>query len=242
MFASAASAEMPTPGAGSWSSIDVVPEAPHLDDTEAVTLVRDGYNAVADEYLKLAGDVPATHPRRERVEALLGYLPDHSDVLELGCGAGVPVARRLVDAGHRYTGIDLSERQIALARHHVPEAEFRVDDAAEVAFPVGQFDAVLMLYAITHVPVSRWATLARNVHEWLKPGGLFLLNAPGHSSSSWLEEDFLGFGAENWTNALDIAQTRALLARAGLDIADEVQLPDDEPGPGWFWLLARRGS
>lgn len=99
-----------------------------------------------------------------------------------------------------------------------------------------------MLYAITHIPVSRWTAVARSAHAWLKPGGMFLINVPEHGSSGWLEKDFLGFGSDNWTNALDIDDTHALFHRTGFRVVDERQLPDDEPGPGWFWLLCQRGS
>lgn len=217
-----------------------MPEAPNVDEAEAVALVKQGYNAIADRYFELARHVPDSHPRRERTEMLLARLPGAADVLELGCGGGLPVARRIVDAGHRYTGVDISERQIALAQQHVPEGEFVVGDIVAVSFSRRQFDAALVLYAITHVPRQRWPVIARKVYEWLKPGGLLLINVPARGSPGWLEEDFLGFGADNWTNALDASETIELLADTGFDVLEAVQLPDDEPGPGWFWVFAQR--
>ena len=41
-------------------------------------------------------------------------------VLDLGCGAGVPIARRLAER-YKVTGVDISERQIMLVRRNVPK-------------------------------------------------------------------------------------------------------------------------
>jgi methylase of polypeptide subunit release factors len=45
-------------------------------------------------------------------------------VLDLGCGAGIPVTRHLTALGHHVLGVDGSARQIALARRNAPLAEF----------------------------------------------------------------------------------------------------------------------
>jgi SAM-dependent methyltransferase len=47
-------------------------------------------------------------------------------VVDIGCGSGI-WARKLVDAGHEVLGVDLSPAMIELARHRVPEADFRVE-------------------------------------------------------------------------------------------------------------------
>jgi 2-polyprenyl-3-methyl-5-hydroxy-6-metoxy-1,4-benzoquinol methylase len=45
-------------------------------------------------------------------------------VLDLGCGAGVPVAREMIARGFKVTGVDISAQQIEQARRNVPEAQF----------------------------------------------------------------------------------------------------------------------
>ena len=46
------------------------------------------------------------------------------NVLDLGCGAGVPATRDLVDRGFNVTGIDISEVQIERAQRLVPGGRF----------------------------------------------------------------------------------------------------------------------
>jgi 2-polyprenyl-3-methyl-5-hydroxy-6-metoxy-1,4-benzoquinol methylase len=75
------------------------------------------------------------------------------NILEIGCGEGF-VLRALQDAGVRcpMRGIDFSETAIADARTRVPEAEFVVQDAAELAADGQRFDVVLMIEVLEHLP------------------------------------------------------------------------------------------
>jgi len=47
-------------------------------------------------------------------DAVLAFLPEPADILEVGCGVG-ELGRRLVIAGHRYKGFDFSA--VALKKH-----------------------------------------------------------------------------------------------------------------------------
>jgi SAM-dependent methyltransferase len=218
-----------------------VPQAPEPDDTTRTALVRDGYDAIAERYLRLASETPDSHPRRRQTAALLDRLAADASVIELGCGAGVPIAAEIVSRGHRYTGVDISPRQIELACEVVPGGSFIVGDALDQRFAANSFDAALMLYAITHVPRRRWNSLARQIHTWLAPDGFFLVNVPQEGNSGWLEEDFLGFGTTNWTNAYGASECADLLKRVGFEIVEAQTYADDEPDePGWVWILARK--
>jgi SAM-dependent methyltransferase len=218
-----------------------VPEAPNLDDDVRATLVRGGYDSIAEDYLRLAGGVPDSHPRRARMAALLADLHPGGSVLEVGCGAGVPVAAEILRNGHPYVGIDVSPRQVGLARKHVPQADVRVGDVLDQTFDPQTFDAVVALYVITHVPRERWASLFHKIHEWLKVGGVLLVNVPDGDSPGWVEEDFLGLGGTNWTNAYGVERTVRMLEAKGFTVVEAVPLADDDTSPnGWVWITARK--
>ncbi len=139
-------------------------------------IVADGYDRIAERYLEWIGRQPSA-ARLEALEWLLGELHDGSDLLELGCGAGIPMTARMAER-HHVTGIDISPRQIALARHNVPAARFEVGDMTEVLFADRSFDAVVSFYALTHVPRGEHGPLLGRVARWLRPGGLFFATAP----------------------------------------------------------------
>ena len=53
---------------------------------------------------------------RAYLDALLARLDTQNrHVLDLGCGAGEPIARYLIDAGCRVTGVDASSAMISLS-------------------------------------------------------------------------------------------------------------------------------
>ncbi len=151
-------------------------------------VVKDGYDAMADAYL-------AT--RREDSENVLllqdfiRRLPEGAQVLDAGCGAGVPVTRLL--SGHfDVTGVDCSEAQIARARRLVPNARFICQDMTRMDFPDAAFDGVVSYYAIIHIPRDEHLALLRNLHRMLKPGGLALLCLGAEDLPVATEDDFLG--------------------------------------------------
>ena len=92
-------------------------------------------------------------------------------MLELGCGAGVPTTQRLAER-FAVTGVDISARQIALARRNVPGATFMHADMTALAFAAETFDAVCAFYAFSHVPREEHAALLRQIAAGCTPSGL----------------------------------------------------------------------
>src|SRR5439155_11506885 len=106
-------------------------------------IVTRGYDAIALRYAEWAGRVDSLVV--EGVSDLDARLDDGADVLELGCGRGVPATRELARR-HRVTGVDISAVQVELARHHVPEASFMHADAVELEVAPASLDAVVGLF------------------------------------------------------------------------------------------------
>src|SRR4051812_19019554 len=112
--------------------------------------VEAGYDAMAEHYLATrTEDDPATLQALEKFSQLL---PAGGSVVDLGCGAGIPVTLWLADKGYTVTGVDISSRQLELARERIPGATFLKADMAEVDFPPESLDGVVSFYAIIHVP------------------------------------------------------------------------------------------
>ena len=143
-----------------------------MDDPKRI--VAAGYDSIAETYRDWAE--ADAWPRLEWLALLEAELPDGSAVLELGCGAGIDAIE--LAEGRRYTGVDLSETMISLARGRVPSGTFVRGDLASVAFPQAAFDAVVSLYVFGHVPASEHVPTFRRVFEWLRPGGAFCASVP----------------------------------------------------------------
>jgi SAM-dependent methyltransferase len=93
-------------------------------------------------------------------------------VLEIGCGLGTDGAR-FARAGAAYTGVDLTEAAVSLARRNFElqelPGEFRTADAENLDFADGSFDLVYSHGVLHHTPDT--ARAVREVHRVLKPGG-----------------------------------------------------------------------
>lgn len=200
-------------------------------------LVERGYDAVAERYLDLVARTEGD-PRLRFLDDLAGRLPDGAEVLDLGCGAGRPNTERA--RRFRVTGVDVSARQLALARAAVPGATFLQADMTVLELPPESFDAAVALYSIGHVARERHAALMGAVAGWLRPGGLLLASLGCGDTPGGVEEDWLG--APMFFSSHPASVNRRLLGEAGFELLhDEViAMREDERGDVAFqWVLGR---
>jgi SAM-dependent methyltransferase len=207
---------------------------------EPKEIVARGYDAIALRYAEWAGKVKS--PVMGWVRDLDAKLDDGADVLELGCGRGVPATRELARR-HRVTGVDISAVQIELARHHVPEASFIQGDATELEVAPASVDAVVALFVFGHVPVEEQPGLIARIGLWLRDGGLFLGTFGAGEAGEEVDADWLG--APMFFASLGGEAYLRLLRDAGLEpVRDEV-LVQHEPEHGdvsFRWILARTAA
>jgi SAM-dependent methyltransferase len=200
-------------------------------------IVARGYDAIALRYAEWAGQVES--PALEWLRELDRHLPEGADVLELGCGRGVPGTRQLARR-HRVTGVDISAVQIELARHHVPEASFVHADALDLDVAAGSLDAVVALYVFGHVPVQEQRELVHRTALWLRDGGLLLATFGAGAPGEDVDHDWLG--APMYFASLGGEAYLPLLRDCGLEPLREEVVVQHEPGHGdvaFHWVLAR---
>jgi ubiquinone/menaquinone biosynthesis C-methylase UbiE len=94
-------------------------------------------------------------------------------VLEVGCGLGTDGAQ-FAKAGAIYTGVDLTEAAVELARRRFElfdlPGTFRTADAENLDFADESFDIVYSHGVLHHTPETERAV--REVHRVLRPGGV----------------------------------------------------------------------
>jgi len=196
-------------------------------------IVEDGYDRLAERYLATKDeDDPLVWGALEK--ATQAMTPGGT-VLDLGCGAGVP-ATRWLSRRFLVTGVDVSARQLELARSLVPAATFVKGSMTEVEFPPATFDLVTALHSIIHVPRGKQPSLFRRIQRWLKPGGALLATL---ASGAWegTEENWEDWGTPMWWSHLDAATTLHMIQDAGL----RVESAEEKTGNGetWLWVIAR---
>lgn len=175
------------------------------------------------------------------LEEMSHSLPTQAAVLDLGCSAGIPVTRWLAGRGYAVTGVDVSARQLDLARKFVPEATLIRADMTDLAFEPETFDAVVAFHSIIHVPCGEHPALLASIHRWLKPGGMFLATLT-ITAYEGADENWEGWGAEMRWSHHDAQTNRRMLRGAGFEI--HYAEPRTTGGIGgdetWLWVEARR--
>ncbi len=93
-------------------------------------------------------------------------------VLEIGCGLGTDGAQ-FAKAGADYTGVDLTDAAVDLARKRFEVFDlpgtFRTADAERLDFPDNSFDLVYSHGVLHHTPDTAGAV--NEIHRTLRPGG-----------------------------------------------------------------------
>lgn len=206
--------------------------------SDPVETVRRGYDAIADAYLAWNGP-EEPEARSAYVHLFVDALHEGADVLDLGCGAGVPVAKTLAER-FRVTGVDVSARQLELARSFVPAATLVQGDMCAVDFPDATFDGVIAVHSITHVPRDRHAALFARIYVWLRVGGLFVACLGADDSPGGVDDDWLG--APMYFSHYDADENRRLLLGAGfaLERDEVVSQVEHSQECRFLWVAARK--
>lgn len=196
--------------------------------------MRHGYDLVSRAY---RADDAEDGAYAEWLDLLESRVEPGARILDLGCGCGIPVARRLAGR-YEVTGIDISPVQVARARELVPGATFLCADMTGLQLPDERFGAIVCLYALIHLPLGEQPVLLRNIWRWLRPGGVFMATV-GHGAWTGVERNWLGVeGGDMWWSHADTETYRHWLTDAGLKIERETFVP--EGASGHTFIVATR--
>lgn len=149
----------------------------------------------------------------DKALAMLEFDRTGSNCLDVGCGAGGRLLRRIVQSRLTVTGIDLSGQMIKIASANHPESAFIQGDICTWE-PTESFDLILAWDSIFHLPLNMHEPVIRKLCGALNPGGLILYtfgNAIGEHTDTWHGDQF-------YYSSLGIDRNISLLMESGLTI------------------------
>lgn len=215
--------------------------------------LKASYDAISAPYTAWA--TKKSNIRVSYLTTLLHELPaTHTDVLELGTGAGIPtleilLAHKSTSSGLRITANELSSAQIALGKARLEEVaegdtsrvEWVEGDMMGLRFAAGTFDVVLGFYTIQHLPREEQVVMLGRVVEWLRPGGYLLMNFPAEESENVLMTGWMGPEGWMYHSGWGTEKYRELVRATGLEVLlDEVR--EDNVKAEFLWIIAKKKS
>ncbi len=205
-----------------------------MDGKTVRALVGTGYDRVAGDFVGMRVKDGAD---REELGILQQTLKPASQVLDAGCGSGVPVTQVLHKAGHRVIGLDLTAGQLRLARQMAVDLEPVQADFAGLPFRDESFDAVVSFYAVIHVPREEHLAVLNEFGRVLRHGGQLLVcmgwtDLPAeYDPESWL-------GAPMFWSHYDAETDLELLNAVGVEVTRSDEVPDPNGHGSHQFILA----
>ncbi len=144
------------------------------------------FSSIADEWWDPRGKFKPLHiinPLR------IGYIKQHigelkgKTLLDIGCGGGL-ICEPMARLGANVTGVDASQKNISVAKHHAEQMGLTIDYHVTTADQLTeQFDVVLALEIVEHVddvPAFVASVMAR-----VKPGGTAFFSTINRTMKSY---------------------------------------------------------
>lgn len=144
------------------------------------------YDAYGDQWYTAVDDPIALLRAENKVKSpwVLSRIKDSSMILDVGCGAGF-LTNELALAGHKVTGVDLSESSLNVAALHdkTKTVTYKVANAYELPFSDASFDVLCAMDFLEHVEDPSRAI--KEFSRVLKPGGKFFYHTFNRNFIAW---------------------------------------------------------
>ncbi len=199
--------------------------------TDAADQIVSLYQRHAATFDRLRGRSLMEAPWLDRFLALL---PARPSVLDIGCGAGEPIARYLIDRGCAVTGIDSAEPLIALCRERFPQQAWQVADMRELSLG-RRFDGLVAWDSFFHLGHDDQRLMFPRFRQHAAEGAALLFTSgPEHGEAIGNFE-----GEPLYHASLAPEEYRRLLDENGFAVIDHV-VEDAACGGHTIWLAQKR--
>jgi len=165
-----------------------------------------------------------------RFQALL---PDNAHILDVGCGAGEPIAGYFIRQGIQLTGVDFAAAMLEISRSRFPDNRWVQMDMRKLALDE-RYDGLIAWHSFFHLTQEDQRLVLKLFADHLKPGGVMLLTV-GHEAGEVIGH----VGDESVYHAsLSPEKYEAILKEKEMKVVEFV--PEDPDVHGSTILLAQK--
>lgn len=167
------------------------------------------------------------------LDHFLSLIPEHSTILDLGCGSGKPIAAYLIEKGHFVVGVDSSEVMIEMVQQNFPEQRWIQADMRTWMLDQ-KFHGILAWDSFFHLTQDDQRAMFSIFQKHAKQGtALMFTSGPRHGEA-------IGdlFGDALYHSSLSQEEYRALLKQHGFEVVKMVAEDPDCAGHT-VWLAKK---
>ena len=127
-----------------------------------------------------------------QIEKAISYCNNRRSALDVGCGSGGRIVRKLLNNGFVVTGVDASSKMVDIARANHPSMQFIVADICDWEYDQ-KFDLIVAWDSIFHLPFSMHAVVISKLVGMLQSDGILAYtfgDDQGEHESDWQNEKF----------------------------------------------------
>nr|WP_086940254.1 class I SAM-dependent methyltransferase [Thaumasiovibrio occultus] len=203
-----------------------------------MTPIKANYDAIASHWLKARNQLPAAD--NSLFEQFTEMLKPNSQLLDMGCGSGKPIAVKMVARGHSITGVDRSKALLAEARKLMP-AQTWILDEMDSYVPLERFDGAIMWDSLFHLPRDVHGLILSRLFAALAPGAPLILSSGGSAQSIPAFTDLM-FGELFYYDAMPIPELLAYCQGLGWEVITHtlVNKPDGGRDKGRVGIILRK--
>ena len=179
---------------------------------------------------------PWTHDRDKHLleqawlDRFRDLMPTDGDVLDIGCGAGEPIARYFIEQGRDLTGVDSAPEMIAICKGYFPDGQWHVADMRTLSLK-RVFSGILAWDSFFHLCHNDQRQMFPVFRKHAAPGAaLMFTSGPSHGEAIGTYQ-----GEPLYHASLDGFEYRALLDENGFKVVAHV-IKDPNCGSHTIWL------
>jgi SAM-dependent methyltransferase len=114
------------------------------------------------------------HKENELLDLFISSIEKGGKILDLGCGSGIPIGKKLRNAGFNITGVDVSDEMIKEFKQNIPDSSSFRMPMTEIDW-IEEFNGIVSSFSLLCLPPEDFALMPGKIYSALKNNGYFLL-------------------------------------------------------------------
>ncbi len=167
---------------------------------------------------------------KEYLNIVSSNLKENAQILDLGCGAGEPLAKFFIEKGHHVTGVDGSSNMLAMCIRRFPEMEWIRGDMRTISLK-RKFDAIIAWDSFFHLSHKDQRDMFQIFHDHINVGGVLVFTSGPEYGEVYSNME----GHEFYHASLDAQEYIELLNKYGFEVLIH-KIEDPDCGEHTVWV------